>query len=114
MKPITITGLIHSGQTCRFLLTSSRSSKCIMVVYNYDFNAILTQPLTSQTKREILQAHSKLHNYLTACGLKAVLQRLDNKAPGHLQFYMCAKYVTFQLVVPHNHQRNAAEKAIGT
>jgi hypothetical protein len=40
MKPIT-------DQTGRFPITSSRGSKYIMVVYDYDSNAILTKPLTS-------------------------------------------------------------------
>jgi hypothetical protein len=81
MKPISITGQIHSNQTGRFPITSSRGSKYIMVIYDYDSNAILTEPLTSCTETELLRAYSKLHNYLTAHGLKPVLQRLDNEAP---------------------------------
>jgi hypothetical protein len=113
MKPIAVTGQIHSNQTGRFPITSSRGSKYIMVVYDYDSNTILTELLTSRTKSELLRAYSKLHDYLTARGLKPVLQHLDNEAPGRLQSYMRAKSVTFQLVLPHNHRRNAAEKAIG-
>jgi hypothetical protein len=114
MKPISIIGQIHSNQTGRFPITSSRGSKYIMVVYDYDSNAILTEPLTSRTKTELLQAYSKLPDYLTTRGLKPVLQRLDNEAPGRLQLYMRANSVTFQLVLPHNHRRDATEKAIGT
>jgi hypothetical protein len=84
MKPIAVTGQIHSNQTGRFPITSSRGSKYIMAVYDYDLNAILTKPLTSRTKTELLRAYSKLHDYLTACGLKPVLQRLDNEAPSRL------------------------------
>jgi hypothetical protein len=47
MKPTAITGQIHSDQTGRFPITSSGGSKYIMVVYDYDFNAILTEPLTT-------------------------------------------------------------------
>jgi hypothetical protein len=114
MKPIAVAGQIHSDQTGRFPITSSRSSKYIMVVYDYDSNAILTKPLTSRTETELLQAYSKLHDYLTARVLKPVLQRPDNEAPGRLQSYMRAKSVAFQLLPPHNHRRNTAEKAIGT
>jgi hypothetical protein len=85
-----------------------------MVVYDYDSNAILTEPLTSRTITELLRAYFKLYDYLTARGLKPVLQRLENQAPGRLQSYMRAKSVTFQLVPPHNHRRNAAKKPIGT
>jgi hypothetical protein len=114
MKPIAVTGQIHSDQTGRFPITSSRGSKCIMVVYDYDSNTILTEPLTSCIETELLRAYSKLYDYLTAWGLKPVLQRLDNEAPGRLQSYMRNKSVTFQLIPPHNHQRKAPEKAIGT
>jgi hypothetical protein len=54
MKPIAVTGQIHSKQTGRFPITSSRRSKYIMVVYDYDSNAILTELLTSRTKSELL------------------------------------------------------------
>jgi hypothetical protein len=50
MKPITVTGQINSNQTGHFPITSSRGSKYIMVVYDYDSNVILTEPLTSRTK----------------------------------------------------------------
>jgi hypothetical protein len=73
MKPIAVTGQKHSDQTGRFPITSSRGSKYIMVVYDYDLNAILTKPLTSRTETELLRAYSKLHDYLTARGLKPVL-----------------------------------------
>jgi hypothetical protein len=84
MKPIAVTSQIHSNQTGRFPITSSRGIKYIMVVYDYDLNAILTEPLTSQTETEHLRAYSKLHDYLTARGLKPVLQGLDNEAPGRV------------------------------
>jgi hypothetical protein len=56
MKPVEITGLIFSDQTGRFPITSSRGNKDIMVVYDYDYNAILTEPLTSRTEMELLRA----------------------------------------------------------
>jgi hypothetical protein len=47
MKPIAVSGKIHSDQTGGFPITFSRGSKYIMVVYDYDSNTILTKPLTS-------------------------------------------------------------------
>ena len=114
MQQVTITGQIHSDQTGRFPITSSRGSKYIMVVYDYDSNAILAEPLKSRTEQELLRAYTKIHTYLTVRGLKPVLQRLDNEAPGQLKQFMRTHDVQFQLVPPHNHRRNAAEKAIGT
>jgi hypothetical protein len=81
-----------------------------MAVYNYDSNAIHTKSLTYPTKSDFLWAYSKLHDSLMACGLKPVLKRLNNEAPRRLQSYMLAKSIPFELVLPHNHQSNAAEK----
>jgi hypothetical protein len=81
MKPIKITGQIFSDQTGRFPITPSRGNKYIMVVYDYNSNAILTESLTSHTEMELLRAYTKLHTFLTERGLKPVLQKLDNEAP---------------------------------
>jgi hypothetical protein len=86
--------------------TSSRSSKYIMVVYNYDSNAILTELITSHSKSELLYAYTKTHVYLLTPGL-------DNEAPGHLKAFMRANSVAFELVTSHNHRCNATKKAIG-
>ena len=84
-----------------------------MIVYNYDSNAIIAEPMKSQTAIELLRAYTKLHTFLTDRGLKPVLQRLDNEAPGNLKQFMHDNQINFQLVPPHLHRRNAAERAIG-
>jgi hypothetical protein len=114
MKPIEITGQIYSNQTGRFPVTSSRGSKYVMIVYDYDSNAILAEPLASRNESDLLRAYTKLHTYLTERGLKPVLQKLDNEAPGKLQSFMRQNDVSFQLVPPRQHRRNAAERAIAT
>jgi hypothetical protein len=109
MKPIKIIGQIFSDQTRCLPITSSRSNnKYIMVVYNDNSNAILTEPLKSQTKMELLHAYIKIHTFLTKRGLKAILQKLDNNAPGKLQIFMSQNDVSFQLVPPRQHQRNTS------
>jgi hypothetical protein len=114
MQPIEVTGQIYSDQTGRFPQTSSRGNKYIMIVYDYDSNAILAEPITSRTENELVRAYTKLHTTLTDRGLKPILQKLDNEAPGKLKAFMRQQAVTFQLVPPHLHRRNAAEKAIST
>jgi hypothetical protein len=114
MKPIKITGQIFSNQTGRFPITSSQGNKYIMVVYDYDSDAIITEPITSRNKIELLCPHTKIHTILTGRGLKPVLQKLDNKAPGKLQTFMRQNDVSFQLVPPCQHRRNAAKRAIAT
>ena len=114
MKPIEITGKIYSDQTGRFPLTSSRGNKYIMLVYDVDSNSITTEPLKSRNELELLRAYSKIHAHLTSCGLKPVLGTLDNEAPGRLKQFMKNSGMDYQLVPPHVHRRNAAERAIST
>ena len=57
-------------QIGRFPKTSSKGSKYVMVIDDADSNTILPKPLKSQVKHELLQAITKMHEYLTARGLK--------------------------------------------
>jgi hypothetical protein len=79
MEPIEITGKIFSNQTGRSPLTTSPGNKYIMVVYDYESNAIITKPITFRNKNKLLQAYTKIHMLLTNRGLKPILQKLDNK-----------------------------------
>lgn len=108
------TGQVYTDQTGRFPAISARGNQYVMVLYDYDSNAILTEPMSSCHEHELVRAYTKLHTLLTARGLKPLLQKLDNEAPKGLKKFMTAQNVDFQLVPPHVHRRNAAERAIGT
>jgi hypothetical protein len=112
-KVIEITGQIFSDQTGRFPVTSSRGNKYIMVVYDHDSAAILAEPITDRSERELLRAYSKMHKHLTDRGLKPHLQKLDNECSEALKQYMRKNKVDFQLVPPYDHRQNSAERAIG-
>jgi hypothetical protein len=107
-------GQIYTDQTGKFPITSRRGNKYFMVLYDYDSNAILAEPMKSRTGPEMTRAYEKLYNYLVARGLKPKLQKLDNEASQELQDFMQDKGVKFQFVPPHVHRRNAAERAIRT
>jgi len=92
----------------------TRGSHNIMVLYDYNSNAILAIFMKSQHKSELLRACVQLHEYLTNCWLKPVQQRLDNKAPHTLKWSMMQQQVKYQLVPPHIHCCSAVEQAIAT
>jgi hypothetical protein len=48
------TGQIYTDQTRRFPIQSSNGHNYIMVLYDYDSNAILAEPLCNRTTQEIL------------------------------------------------------------
>jgi hypothetical protein len=85
-----------------------------MILYDYDSNSILAEPMRSRTAHEMVRAYAKLHTYLVTRGLKPKLQRLDNEASQNLKDFMKSKQVDYQLAPPHCHRRNSAERAIRT
>ena len=79
-----------------------------MVIYAYDPNSVLVEPLPDKSKESIMQAYQKIIQHLTNRGFKPRLQRLDNEASKTLQDKMNKQQTQWQLVPPGNHRRNAA------
>jgi hypothetical protein len=94
-KVVTITGQLFSDQTGRFLVTSSKGNKYVMVVYDYDSAAILAEPIKNRTEIELLRAYSRMHQYLTDRGLKSQLQKLNNECSAALKQFMRNANVEF-------------------
>jgi hypothetical protein len=114
IKTVDISGKVYSDQTGRFPNASSKGSKYIMVLYDLDSNAILTEPLKNKSERDQLQATTKLHAYLQARGHSPKMHIMDNECPPAVKKYLRTNSIELQLVPPHVHRTNAAEKAIGT
>jgi hypothetical protein len=83
-----------------------------MVLYDYDSNAILVKPIKDCTSPELLKAFQFMEQELVAKGLKPKLMKLDNKASKLLKDYLYQQDIAFQLVLPHSHRRNSAEREI--
>ena len=107
-------GTLYSDQTGRFPVTSSRGNKYIMVFYHPATNAILAEPIKNRSTAELIRAQDKIHKFLTSRNFKPTYQILDNECPEALQDYFKLHNVAFQLVPPHLHRNNQAERAIGT
>ena len=110
----TPTGQIFSDLTGRFPHQSSQGHKYILIVYDYDSNAIEAVPLKNRTAHSIKTGYESVITLLQARGLRPQLQRLDNEASETLRSYLTSQDINFQLVPPHTHRRNAAERAIRT
>jgi hypothetical protein len=105
-------GQIYTDQTGRFPVVSSKGNKYIMVLYDYDSNAILAKPIKDRTAPELLKAFQFMEQDLVAKGLKPKLMKLDNEASKLLKDYLYQQDIAFQLVRPYSHRRNSAERAI--
>ena len=108
------TGQIFTDQTGRFVIPSSTGNTQLLIIYDYDSNYIHAEPMKSKTGPAILAAYKRVHKIFCAAGLRPQLQRLDNDCSAALKEFMTAEGVDFQLVPPHVHRRNAAERAIRT
>ena len=114
LDPATPTGRTYSDLTGRFPIQSNRGTNYILVVYEYDSNAIIVCPLRNQTASEITRVFQSVIQYLQARGLRPRLHTLDNEASTILRDYLRSEAVEYQLVPPHIHRRNASERAIRT
>ena len=99
-KVVEVTGQVFTDQTGRFPVTSSKGSQYIMVLYDYDSNAILAEPMKNRSERELVQVYTKMHTYLCRRGLKPWLQKLDNECPAGLKAFMEEEEIKYQLVPP--------------
>ena len=112
LKSIKVIGKISTNQTGRFPVTSSRGIKYLIVLYDYDSNAIIAEPLKSRIEHELVRAYSALHTHLSNCGLTPHVQMLNNECPAGLKQVMRNASIDFQLIPPHLHRTNATERAI--
>jgi hypothetical protein len=85
-----------------------------MVLYDYDSNAVLAEPVPNCTKKSLLAAFTTLHAQLCDAGLCPQYQRLDNECSDIMKDFMKEQNIKYQLVPPGVHCRNAAERAIRT
>ena len=111
---VQASGQIHTDLTGKFIAESSTGNNYLFVLYDYDSNAILCEPIKNRTKHSILAAFQNLHGQLVKAGVRPQLQRLDNECSDILKEFMTNEGIDYQLVPPHVHRRNAAERAIRT
>ena len=80
-----ISGKIFSNLPGRFPIQSTRGMNYILVVYNYNSNAILCEPINDKTVPAMVTAYREILRLLQSRGLKPNLQCLDNKSSALLQ-----------------------------
>jgi hypothetical protein len=107
-------GQLYTDLTGKFPVRSSKGNSYVMVCYVYDCNYIKVIPVKSRSASEWVKAYDTIHQELTVKGFKPKLQTLDNEASAALKNFFTANDVEYQLVPPHYHRRNAAERAIRT
>jgi hypothetical protein len=118
-NPLVYAVLVDQGQlytdlTGKFPVRSSKGNSYVMVCYVYDCNYVKVIPMKYRSASEWGKAYDTVHKELTVKGFKPKLQTLDNEASAALKNYFTANDLEYQLVPPHCHRRNAAERDIRT
>ena len=104
----------YTDLTGRFPHQSSRGNNYIFVAYHYDANAILAKAIPNRELSTIIDAWHELHSRITKNGVITKHYILDNECSAAFKTTLNSNEITFELVPPHQHRRNAAERAIRT
>ena len=100
--------------TGHFTIQSSCSHKYVPLVYNYDSNGILLEPLSNFQNMTIQQAYATVINRLNDGCFTHKLLKLENEASQALKQYLQNNDIRHQLAPPGIHRRNPANRSICT
>ncbi len=107
-------GIIYHDLTRLFPFISLDGSVCFFVLYHYKLNCILATPISGLDDKTIFEAFKKYFDDFTAKGFKPKLNIMDNQVTRHIKQFLSENKCKLQLVKPHNHRVNAAERSIQT
>jgi hypothetical protein len=104
-------GKSYSDLTGRFPAKSEAGNLYVLVLYTYNDNAILVEPLPRRSDTEQLKAYTKLLTRANK-GSELKMHWMDNEASKAVKDLLNKDFhLEYQLVPPHIHRRNAAERA---
>ncbi len=106
--------VVYNDLTGSFPFMSLNGSVCFFVMYHYKRNAILATPVTGLDDKSIFKAYKMQFDNFTSNGYKPKINIMDNQATKHITAFLTEQQCQLQLVEPHNHRLNAAERAIQT
>jgi hypothetical protein len=110
----TITGTMYTNITSAYPVRTFKSMQYIFVAYFYDLNAIIVRTMPSCTYASMVTAFTQVITTLKTGGYHPALNVMDNECSAVFEKYIRSEQINIQLVPPHNHRVNAAERAIAT
>ena len=101
-------------QTGPFPIESTRGNIYIFLLYSYDANAVLVEPLQSRQARQIMEAWEKCYLKLKKAGYAPTLHVLDNEFSAIMKQAFEKHNIKYQTVAPYKHRANTSEHGIQT
>ena len=86
----------------------------MLILYTYDSNEILVDPIRSISDTEILRAYDTLYDAMETTGHSPKLNIMYNESSTALKILLQKSKTVVQLSPLHIHRRNTAEQAILT
>ena len=105
---------VYSDQTGKQFTMSSQGNQYQMVMYHVDSNSIFVGTMRNKTEGEMIRARTQLLHRMKLAGIHPKTQVLDNEASKAYKEAIVTSGMDYQLVLPDDHRRNVAEKAIQT
>jgi hypothetical protein len=91
-----INGNLFTNQTGHFTITSNHGHAYVVIFYIYNANAICSIPIKNHSKEELLHAYGKINAWLTFCGFKPLLHKLNNKTSTEVETFIATKQTCIQ------------------
>ena len=104
----------YIDSTGRFPQRSSSGNEYIFIGYHYAGNTILATALKNRTAQSLVNAWKDMHKTFTKTNNAPKIYVLDNEKSTEILNAFKENNVLYQLVPPHSHRTNMAERAIQT
>jgi hypothetical protein len=86
-------GKLFTNLTGQFPTTLSKGNKYVSILYDYDGNAILAEPMKSSAYYEDVRAYTVVYKQLTHAGLQTKFQMMDNTAYATVKELFCKENI---------------------
>ena len=105
---------MFSDQSGKFPHTSIKETNYHLIVHKIDGNSTWIKPMKNRTKGEMILARRHALARMKLQGINPKHQVQDIKISAAYKAEIQAMHMTYHLVLPNEHHRNIAEKAIHT
>ena len=107
--------LLATDITGHFPTISSGGYNHIIVCYIYDTNGIIVRLMKKRSVTEHIRVYQEIFDYLEKLGTHPDVHKMDNECPQELKDIIVDQHKNkMELVTPHDHRNNPAEKCIDT
>ena len=105
---------VYTDLTGRFPCKSSSGNEYVLVAYHCESNSFIAQALKNRRAETITVPWQVIHNMYTQGGIASDTYVMDNENSTEFITALTKNDTSYQLVPPHTHRRNLAERAIQT